>query len=834
MAEGSVGTSITLRGLEPGQVHEFDLNLQPGVQLSGRLLDQHGVGVEGGIITAFRIQASGTSAVQLPGHGQGDVKVLSGGQNTENSNVMLSTIRDGDFQVRGLPEGDLRLSYLSDGYAAEPLHVSRLLPGESREGLIWQVTKTPAIQGRVVWPDGRPAEGARVEPVGNIKKRPRGEHSEGYNSGGSNWAAITDAQGKFELYGLRVQREVELMATGLLGVRKVSGAKANAKAFSSADAWRARAPRVLVGADDVLLTLSEGDPIVGRVVDETGAPVRSFRLTFIPRSEVLPDYTKMWTSLGSLIVKDYRDSEGRFDLNDLPPGHWRVRVSGKGFITQERIHLETPHEGEWLLRLPHFASIVGHVLDGGGNPVKARIAYEKQRDPDLGGGTVFSGSSSNYGFNPLSVGGPYPLGSWTVVSASSTKGFEIRELLPGSYRVFAFDPIMGPTEVQTIQVGPGDKITGLKLHLPGAGSVVGFVPRDRVQPGLHVELDGRVLREKVVDSDGRFVFDSVPIGKYRASLVLKYESRDFSGFHTTDSEELEVFKGRVTTLQFSGPAAGSVRLEGHLLNGGERVCERAFTLIGEDSFRARVNCMTDSNGRFGATLEGSGTYRVECDGETARAELVIWMIQVGPESTEVQDLHVPTGKLTLRCVSASGEELPPSALDYDLNLTLDGVDREGAFRPFKRDSEKAVFRFLAPGTYRLRSRSDFASGHSFSFLASRDPHGWVVLGAPEFVLRFNGEEKSAEVTLVHGAQLSGEVSHIPAGSAAGVIVSKDEDGIEVLGRVLVKDGRYTLGGVPVGQVWVRCQAQGGGFGQAHSLSLSSGQNASLDLTYPAE
>jgi protocatechuate 3,4-dioxygenase beta subunit len=289
------------------------------------------------------------------------------------------------------------------------------------------------------------------------------------------------------------------------------------------------------------------------------------------------------------------DSDGRFELRDLPAGRWELSASKAGFVTlrygQRRpFEAGTPIElttGQKLdgvdLSLPRGAAITGRLFDEFGDPVAgARVQVlryqliqgERQLVPTANPGV-----------------------------SDDTGAFRVYGLMPGDYYVSALlralddpndDSTYAPTyfpgtgavaEAQRITIGLGQeqgninfgllpvravRITGTVTDSAGAplaGGVVALLPSDGVLrvPGL----GGGGNR---VGPDGRFTLANIPPGNYTlmatarpargddvevASMAIFVGGEDLSG--------VSLITNRGTTLSGRlAAASGSAALPGSL------------------------------------------------------------------------------------------------------------------------------------------------------------------------------------------------------------------------------------------------------------------------------
>ena len=286
------------------------------------------------------------------------------------------------------------------------------------------------------------------------------------------------------------------------------------------------------------------------------------------------------------------DSEGRFELRDLPAGRWELSAAKAGFVTlrygQRRpfeagrpLELATGQKLEGVdIALPRGAAITGRVFDEFGDPVAgARVQVLRYQ---------------------LVQGERQLMPTANTAISDDTGAFRVYGLMPGDYYVSALlralddpndDATYAPTyfpgtgavaDAQRITIGLGQeqgninfgllpvraiRITGTATDSSGAplaGGVVALLPSDGV-----VRVPGLGGGGNRVGADGRFTIANVPPGNYPlmatarpargedveiASMPLFAGGEDLSGIALIASRGTTL-SGRVVT-----PAGGGATL----------------------------------------------------------------------------------------------------------------------------------------------------------------------------------------------------------------------------------------------------------------------------------
>ncbi|MCA8959420.1 MAG: sigma-70 family RNA polymerase sigma factor [Planctomycetes bacterium] len=243
--------------------------------------------------------------------------------------TIVVTCRDGDAVYRSIRGAVVRhescdpvelVSFRADGLAAtqdllaSPRHRQRLLPGATT----W---------GTVVDSSGRPVPGATVSMRSTDWR-------------GTPYRVTTDAEGRFETFGLADRGELELE----IGHPDYPGVT-----------LRQALP---VKSDLGDIAFDEPHRLRGRVVDPNGSPCRD--------AEVLALPTTRFHSRS--VVRARTDTEGGFRLPPVSSGVYVLRVEHADFAPLEQeVTTESPEVP--TLRLEGGASIVGSVRTESGRPV---------------------------------------------------------------------------------------------------------------------------------------------------------------------------------------------------------------------------------------------------------------------------------------------------------------------------------------------------------------------------------------------------------------------------------------------------------------------------------
>lgn len=248
------------------------------------------------------------------------------------------------------------------------------------------------------------------------------------------------------------------------------------------------------------------------------------------------------------------DSDGRFELRDLPAGRWTLSASKAGLVTLQygqRRPLETGQaidvrDGQTLERvdivLPRGSAIGGHVFDEFGEAVAgARVQvlrYQIQRGVrrlvPTGGGdqTDDTGSFRVYGLAP----GDY------FVTATLRSGAGADDGDGTTYAPTYYPGVSNPAEAQAVTVGVGQeqnsvnfsllqvrtvRVSGMAVGTGGAplgGGMVSLIPGGDALAAFNI--GGGATR---VRGDGSFTLTNVTPGLYTLTAVTGAGRRGGAG-----------------------------------------------------------------------------------------------------------------------------------------------------------------------------------------------------------------------------------------------------------------------------------------------------------------
>jgi hypothetical protein len=285
------------------------------------------------------------------------------------------------------------------------------------------------------------------------------------------------------------------------------------------------------------------------------------------------------------------DSEGRFELRNLPAGEYRVIVSRSGFVPltfgQRRpfdaarpIELRRGQQVTANIALPRAGAIAGRIYDEAGEPVadvhvqalRSRTAEGRRRLEPVGPAdrTDDTGSFRLYGLPP---------GNYYVTASSPRRaqpvwmnGAPLRPAAPPeqSTMLVFYPGTPNPGEAQPLTVGPGGDVRGDMQFGPlRASTVSGVVFTSTGAPAIDatVTLRSNTIAIGTVTAatapplvftghtnvDGTFALANVPPGSYALTATLRALPPAPSVIRTTTGEMAVVdpSTGRVTPVSIA-------------------------------------------------------------------------------------------------------------------------------------------------------------------------------------------------------------------------------------------------------------------------------------------
>jgi Carboxypeptidase regulatory-like domain len=444
----------------------------------------------------------------------------------------------------------------------------------------------------------------------------------------------------------------------------------------------------------------------------------------------------------ALAIAPLTAADGRFVVEGLVPGRFRVRVTGAGLLPAEVRYVPVPSD-EARIVVARQVAIDGTVTDGGKPVANATVGLRG----DAIGGTI-------------------------ELRTSAAGAFHFANLPEGRYQLFAWQAALAARTVRIARLGAGP-FGPVELRLEAASIVVGRVIDRDEGTGLAaaVELrpsgDDQAPRYVRSGDDGVFRIEGVPSGRWIADAFVP-------GYLSPGGIELEAGRG-VAEIALAGGGAISGRVldgDGHPIAGAQVRALTAGTSAAEVSAEVDRDKLRRFSGRTAAPVPVSPAGVLDHDPEfVARGELGV---MVGP---------IPP-------IPPPGAHVAQTAVAIDPSLAgepagLPGDPARGSIWTTGADGSYRIRGFARAKVTVLASASGFAEarGHQIAI----EP-GQVVAGV-DLVLT-PGTLILGKVSDQHGAPVIGaQVTATPVGAnthdAAGapLDVFTDDTGAYKLGPV---------------------------------------------------
>ncbi len=466
--------------------------------------------------------------------------------------------------------------------------------------LEFRLARAMRAAGRVTGPDGRPVEGAglHLEFAHRIVPPPEPE----------TW---TDGSGRFQLShsGARA-----------LWVRRAGFPTARFALEDSSDTL------------DLELQLEAAGYLGGVVLDPGGVPVPHAWVAAIREG----DHT------AALSVRSSTGRDGRFRLQDLPPGRIRITVLRENFA---RLEYETDrlNRDDLVLPLAPAAALAGRVIDAqSGAPLEDFAVSILPFDAGQGHTLADTPASWSRGVRFEGVRD----GTWRLEDAH-VAGLSVRVVASAEgYAPASAEPVFTRTDAD-----PDDLVLALAQHVRVRGWVLaaedgpplaGASVQSRHVAGQHWP-EGQPLPAAITDSNGFFELAGLPLGPIELSIEHPDHPRTMDG-------PFETLAG--TTLDRTITMGSGARITGLLLDGtgspriGETVALRGLEGPAQGTTREAVSA---DDGSFHFERLPAGAYHLSWSwrSESATATDLLTLVHLA-QSEEHRVELAPRGRTRVR------------------------------------------------------------------------------------------------------------------------------------------------------------------------------------------
>lgn len=458
-------------------------------------------------------------------------------------------------------------------------------------------------------------------------------------------------------------------------------------------------------------------------------------------------------------------ADGRFVIEGLTPGRFRLRVAGAGILPAEVRYVPVPSD-EARIVVARQVAIEGTVTDGGKPVVSASVGLRG----DAIGGTI-------------------------ELRTNATGAFRFANLPEGRYQLFAWQAALAARTVRVARLGAGP-FGPVELRLEAASIVVGRVIDRDEGTGLvaAIELrpsgDDQAPRYARSGDDGVFRIEGVPNGRWIADAFVP-------GYLSPGGIELTAGRGIPEIALTRGGA-----IEGRVLDAdGHPVAGAAVRSLTAGQSPTEVSADVDRDklrrfsGRTAAPVPMSSPGALDTDPQfVARGELGVL---VGP----IPPIPPPGAQVAQTAVavdpSLAGEPPPLPVEPARASIWVTGPD--GVYRIRGLASSKVTVLANAAGFAEARSRQ--------VAIETRQ-----VVGRVDIVMT-PGTMIAGKVTDQHGAPVIGAqvaATSIGVGSAGSAGGPGSHDAVGATLEAFTDDaGEYKLGPV-TGTIALQATAYGHG------------------------
>ncbi len=564
VADGFAGTFDNIRASEH-LLADWDvtIDLSPGADVSGRVLDERGVPVPGAKVG------------WEPGPGEPD-----------GAYTFVTPLADGGHYIAAMTDatGAFHKTVPPGVGCLVAVHPSHLIAQACgvrppKSGIDIVMKSGARVSGIVVTADGKPAARAEV-----IVTEPSWEHiprlSDSYRS-----RTTTDAEGRFSFEG------VDRMPLALA-------------------AWTDEASSDLVELDlrgasertGVRITLAHSGVITGTVAEEDGGPapfaiVSYFiapelaQMTFV-KTEAESRGLALPKTIGAVLC----DADGKFKVAGLPPGAYTLRAQRPNATsvppTYSAVWKEKVALGSNVtMVLPGLGAITGHVVDDDGRPVTAYTVSFAIWEPAMQGAAMPPGrpvASTDGALRIDSV----PANRY-IIAVTGPGIIEWRTTRPIEVKGGSV------TDLGTIKVTTGVTVTGRVVSRAGEavrGADIAVVLADKPDAIVHTESDNA----------GEF---TLPVMKRGTAARVRASTEQ------TTSDWVAVAPGASTVeIVMTDPMRGSVK--GVVVDPEHAIAERpvVLTLQGSgapgEGLKPEAVTNAQDGGQFTLDNVAAGTYQL--------------------------------------------------------------------------------------------------------------------------------------------------------------------------------------------------------------------------------
>lgn len=706
-----------------------DIVLDAGGAISGVVTDENGLGIDG-------VEVSGRVVEMKGGTAFFSFSTLM----QTGSDWKTTTAPDGFYRIGCLPSGKARVrAYHPERLSVE---VTDIAVEKGREtgnvNLVMLLGLT--IAGWVRDREGSPIEGAKVAMEPDLDFGIEDLADLDLNRFKSYAPEITDERGFFLMKGLKPGQHTLIIA--------------------ASSYLTAREDRVAAGTRDLVVVLSKGGWLAGRVLDaKTHEGIEEFSID-------LDDENLLVLKGVDAAERGSEEPRGAYFIEGLGMEAFDLRVRAEGYA-EEKVEGLTSGPGRSAkldILLWEESTISGRLVGPSGEVVpEGRIILQSQSPAE----NDVQEALDRIGMS-LPVGNP-----WNEVKSTTSDEnglFLLRGISEGAYRLKASHELHIDAEPLELAICRSEKVEGLEIRLGLGGSIEGLAldVKGAPLPGVRVmisrssglfsivasavagnEPDIRMMNERT-DSGGKFQVKGLEAGTYRLQLAPEIEEESLGGILNSTLSgvmgkagpgaiEAHVKEGEVTEVVLRDtPKCG---IAGTMLEAGIPVPGIKVKLfqsgLGPLAVIPLMTTSTDEDGTYLFKKLEQGKYDVKVD-LPGQAEPLEESVTLAAGRIALQDFVLPSGRVCGTVTDAATGD-PLLGIEVSLNkagkvndkskgfldslfsgslvtIEVDDNDLGDEARDFARppavttdDQGRYMIRFVADGDYKIS-----ASGMNYS------------------------------------------------------------------------------------------------------------------------
>jgi hypothetical protein len=785
--------------LEAGQKYELRLSAIPGGTIRGRVVDRETQPMADVLVYVLD-----------------DANFLSGrpGRRVRET----QTAEDGTFELLSVAPGALSVR----AELPKHLEVSKrvdLKTGETVSGVELVLTTGLQISGRTLGPDGKVLGDVEVTAIFDLGVI--GGLDGLYSIRGNYQQATSSADGSFELSGLG-RGPFSVTAEWLPLELETEGLTGNKRARNS---FSARADRVKPSKEGIELRLSAPIAIEGSVLLADGSRAGEFRVCATRRLESLVS-----TMGNEILLREFSEAEGKFELWGIRPGTWEVVVSAPGHAPSAALQVSVSEgtQGKALeFQLRPEIVIAGKVILPDGQPAKgAQVsvssnAFDRMSEAFHADASTGSVSGDQGGFE---LGG---LQAGTVSLVASLDGYsDSLEAVIDLEDGLATEPVV-------LDLRVASSIRGVVFSAGGALAV-----GDAVIARIPAELN---MLQTSTGNDGRFEFLDLPPGSWQVMAlpnedqvaeILADEEANVSSLLTgLRMKMVKLQEGDDLEIQLGESMAEPVRVFGRVTLDDEPTPGAVVSFLAESSDNNSIRIgTTDREGRFDLNLPATGSYLmlIQRMGQVMAETSIESRVTIPDGAEHEVDVELPLGQVTGKVLGPEGESL------VGARVTLVGSGSEsrsfwgGQLTDTLTDSKgNYKIDWLRAGTYRIT-----AGGEQFGGVFG-EPSPWGRQLGRRLVLTEGEHQAHVDFRLKLGGGVRGIVRN-QTGSAVpdAAIFVYDSEGHRVERLSFIQSdsaGAYEVRSLAAGEYSLLARAAELASEPSERVLVASGSVTELDL-----